>query len=121
MLPLRARAARRAARLLSTVPGAPPKPPGLFDRLLPADPPELAAYKAREARLIREQVGRSKFMDAHRAMGADKVGAGGARGAGGRAGRRAASGARARAARAPRPHAPAFPALRRDGRPLAPL
>ena len=45
----------------------------LFDRLLPEDPPELKAYKARESRLIREQVGRSKFMDAHRAMGADKV------------------------------------------------
>lgn len=45
----------------------------LFDRILPEDPPELKAYKARESRLIREQVGRSKFMDAHRAMGADKV------------------------------------------------
>lgn len=44
-----------------------------FDRLLPEDPPELKAYKARESRLIRAQMGRSKFMDAHRAKGADKV------------------------------------------------
>ena len=44
-----------------------------FDRLLPEDPPELKAYKARESRLIRAQMGRSKFMDAHRAKGVDKV------------------------------------------------
>ena len=49
------------------------KKSGFFDRLLPEDPPELKEYKARESRLIRAQMGRSKFMDAHRANGADKV------------------------------------------------
>ena len=70
----RAPAVAAAARALSTAP-PPPKPSrfAFFDKLLPEDPPELRAYKAREARLIREQVGRSKFMDAHRAAGADKL------------------------------------------------
>lgn len=52
---------------------APPPPrPGLLGRLLPADPPELAAYKKREARLVKAQLGRSKLAEA-RAAGTEKL------------------------------------------------
>lgn len=52
---------------------AAPKPPSFWDRLLPADPAPLKEYKEREARVIREQLTRSKFVEAARASGRDKL------------------------------------------------
>ena len=59
--------------------GAPPPPPPappaqtLWDRLLPDNDPKLKEYKEREARVIREQLTRSKFVEAARAGGRDKL------------------------------------------------
>jgi len=57
-------------------PGAPAPPATLFERLraalLPPDPPELAAWKAREARLVRASFGRSRLADARAAGAARK-------------------------------------------------
>ena len=71
----------RAARLLSarrsfsSAPPPPATPSGRARRLfeIPEDPPELKAFKDRESRLIKDQLGRSKFLDAQRATGVDKV------------------------------------------------
>jgi len=45
----------------------------LFDRIIPPDPPSLKEYKDRERRVIREQFTRSKFVEAARAGGRDKL------------------------------------------------
>lgn len=73
--------ASRARRLHSTAPPPPTPPPpaapsSLFERLrarlLPPDPPELAAWKAREARIVRAAFGRSRLADARAAGAARK-------------------------------------------------
>lgn len=58
----------------SPSPAPPARKARFFDRLLGEDPEPLREYKARESRIVREQLGRSKFSDAARAWGGeDKV------------------------------------------------
>jgi hypothetical protein len=70
------------ARCFSSSPhGVPPPPPppppstaqALWNRLLPDNDPKLREYKEREARVIKEQLTRSKFVEAARAGGRDKL------------------------------------------------
>jgi hypothetical protein len=78
---LRATTARGAASSSSAPPQQPPAPPPpaasgrWFDRLIPEDDPALAEFKARERRVIKEQLGRGKLAEAMKAP-KEKVGGG---------------------------------------------